>query len=28
VRRIDKSLRAYAVEDPAGLKAVLAEVFR
>ncbi|TMA27794.1 MAG: ACP S-malonyltransferase [Deltaproteobacteria bacterium] len=27
-RRIDKGLRAYAVEDPAGLKAVLAEVFR
>jgi [acyl-carrier-protein] S-malonyltransferase len=27
-RRIDKGLRGYAVEDPAGLKAVLAEVFR
>ena len=28
VRRIDKGLRTYAVEDPSGLKAVLAEVFR
>ncbi|MGZ6143823.1 MAG: ACP S-malonyltransferase [Myxococcales bacterium] len=28
VRRIDKGLRAYSVEDPAGLKAVLGEVFR
>jgi [acyl-carrier-protein] S-malonyltransferase len=28
IRRIDKGLRAYAVEDPAGLKAVLAEVFK
>src|SRR3989475_11445162 len=28
VRRIDKSLRAYAVEDPSGLKAVLREVFQ
>src|SRR5205807_9946657 len=26
-RRIEKGLRAYAVEDPSGLKAVLAEVF-
>jgi [acyl-carrier-protein] S-malonyltransferase len=28
VRRIDKGLRAYSVEDPAGLKVVLGEVFR
>jgi [acyl-carrier-protein] S-malonyltransferase len=28
VRRIDKTLRAYSVEDPAGLQAVLAEVFK
>lgn len=28
VRRIDKGLRVYSVEDPVGLKAVLAEVFR
>ena len=28
VRRIDKGLRTYAVEDPAGLKAVLGEVFK
>jgi [acyl-carrier-protein] S-malonyltransferase len=28
VRRIDKSLRVYSVEDPAGLQAVLAEVFK
>jgi [acyl-carrier-protein] S-malonyltransferase len=28
IRRIDKSIRAYAVEDPAGLKVVLAEVFQ
>ena len=28
VRRIDKGLRAYSVEDPAGMKAVLAEVFK
>jgi [acyl-carrier-protein] S-malonyltransferase len=28
VRRIDKGLRAYSVEDPAGLKALLGEVFR
>jgi [acyl-carrier-protein] S-malonyltransferase len=27
-RRIDKTLRAYSVEDPAGLQAVLAEVFK
>jgi [acyl-carrier-protein] S-malonyltransferase len=27
-RRIDKSLRVYAVEDPAGLRAVLGEVFK
>ncbi len=27
IRRIDKGLRVYSVEDPAGLKAVLAEVF-
>jgi [acyl-carrier-protein] S-malonyltransferase len=28
VRRIDKGLRAYSVEDPAGLKTLLGEVFR
>lgn len=28
IRRIEKGMRAYAVEDPAGLKAVLAEVFK
>ena len=28
VRRIDKGLRAYSVEDPAGLRAVLGEVFK
>jgi [acyl-carrier-protein] S-malonyltransferase len=28
VRRIDKSLRVYSVEDPAGLQAALAEVFK
>ena len=28
VRRIDKTLRVYSVEDPAGLQAVLAEVFK
>ncbi|TMA23659.1 MAG: ACP S-malonyltransferase [Deltaproteobacteria bacterium] len=28
VRRIDKGLRTYSVEDPAGLKAVLGEVFK
>ena len=28
VRRIEKGLRVYSVEDPVGLKAVLAEVFR
>ena len=28
IRRIDKGLRVYSVEDPAGLKAVLAEVFK
>jgi [acyl-carrier-protein] S-malonyltransferase len=28
VRRIDKGLRVWSVEDPAGLKAVLAEVFK
>ena len=28
VRRIDKSLRTWSVEDPAGLKAVLNEVFK
>ncbi len=28
VRRIDKGLRAYSVEDPAGLRIVLAEVFK
>jgi [acyl-carrier-protein] S-malonyltransferase len=27
-RRIDKGLRAYSVEDPAGLSAVLREVFK
>jgi [acyl-carrier-protein] S-malonyltransferase len=28
IRRIDKGLRVYSVEDPAGLKGVLAEVFK
>ena len=28
VRRIDKGLRAYSVEDPAGLATVLREVFQ
>lgn len=28
IRRIEKGLRVYSVEDPAGLKAVLAEVFK
>ncbi len=28
VRRIEKGLRVYSVEDPAGLKLVLGEVFR
>jgi len=28
VRRIDKGLRAYPVEDPAGLSTVLREVFK
>ena len=27
-RRIDKGLRAYSVEDPPGLSAVLREVFK
>jgi [acyl-carrier-protein] S-malonyltransferase len=28
VRRIDKGLRAWSVEDPAGIAAVIAEVFK
>src|SRR5204863_7684274 len=28
IRRIDKSLRVYSVEDPTGLKAVLGEVVK
>jgi [acyl-carrier-protein] S-malonyltransferase len=28
IRRIDKGLRAHSVEDPAGLRAVLSEVFK